>query len=83
MRYNVIMTFWCTLGTLLYLERDGIGQLGFYLKSGKQIYALLASYVTTKLLILWVTVPLSTLIRERSFARFETTQRDLNACFEG
>jgi hypothetical protein len=83
MRYNVGMTFWCTLGTLLYLERDGIGRLGFYLKSGKQIYALLFSYVTTKLILLWLTVPLSAFVKEKILARFQPTQRDMNACFEG
>ena len=47
-----------TLASLLIINFDGIGKLGFYIDFGEQVSALVVTYGLIKLALLWIYIPL-------------------------
>ena len=72
-----------TLTSLLILNYDAAGKLGFYLSAGEQIFSLLVSYGAIKLVSLWAKPPLMWLLSHFFLAPRALTQAKMNALLEG
>jgi hypothetical protein len=83
MQKNFMMMVGTSLSTLLVLNWDGLGRLGFYVEAAPQVFSLLISYAFVKILIL-VAVPAAKYVLARHVkAPKALVQTELNACFEG
>lgn len=72
-----------TLTSLLIINWNGMGKLGFYLTAGEQIYSLLISYGAIKLVTLWTVPPIMWVLNRWLLAPAALTQDKMNLLLEG